>query len=114
METKLSNKKCVPCEKKGSMAFDAAEASRYAAEVPGWILGEDAKKITREFTLKDFLGAMDFINAVADIAEAEGHHPDIYIFYNKVRLELSTHSVGGLSENDFIMAAKISDITRFH
>jgi 4a-hydroxytetrahydrobiopterin dehydratase len=114
MEAELAKKKCVPCEKKGASAFALAEAARYVAQVPGWILADDAKKITRSFEFKDFLGSMDFINAVADIAEAEGHHPDIYIFYNKVRLELYTHAVGGLSENDFIMAAKINGITRFH
>lgn len=58
-----------------------------------------------------FMLAIDFVKKVADIAEAEGHHPDIYIFYNLVRLELSTHSVGGLSENDFILAAKINSIS---
>lgn len=114
METELAKKKCVPCEKKGAKAFDPTEAERYAAQVPGWVLADDAGKISRTFKFKDFIGAMDFVQAVADIAEAEGHHPDIYIFYNTVRLELYTHSVGGLSENDFIVAAKINEILRFH
>jgi 4a-hydroxytetrahydrobiopterin dehydratase len=61
----------------------------------------------KEFKFVDFIGAINFVNLVADIAEEEGHHPDIHIFYNKVRLELSTHAIGGLSENDFILAAKI-------
>jgi 4a-hydroxytetrahydrobiopterin dehydratase len=67
------------------------------------------KKIIREFKFGDFKAAMGFVNEVAAVAEAEGHHPDIYIFYNLVRLELSTHAIGGLSENDFIMAAKIGE-----
>jgi len=60
---------------------------------------------------KDFVEAMKFVNKAAEIAEGEGHHPDMYIFYNKVRFDLSTHAVGGLSENDFILAAKIDAIS---
>ena len=64
-------------------------------------------KISKEYKFKDFIGAINFVEQVAEIAELEGHHPDIHIFYNKVLLELSTHAIGGLSENDFILAAKI-------
>ncbi len=74
---------------------------------PAWEISEDGKKISRKFKFKDFKEAMQFINKVADIAETEGHHPDLHIFYNKVVIELWTHTVGGLSENDFIMASKI-------
>ncbi len=77
-------------------------------ETPNWVLATDAKKISREFQFKDFQEAMAFINKAAVLAENEGHHPDIHIFYNRVKLELSTHAVGGLSENDFILAAKIN------
>lgn len=70
----------------------------------------DNKKIQKKFSFPDFLAAMTFVNRVADIAEQEGHHPDIHIFYNKVTIELSTHSIGGLSKNDFIVAAKIGGI----
>ncbi|MCU0660193.1 MAG: 4a-hydroxytetrahydrobiopterin dehydratase [Candidatus Pacebacteria bacterium] len=122
MDIELTKKKCQPCEKKGSKPFDQVEAERYVAEVPGWELSQvhsegqatPVLKISRTFEFKDFIGSMDFINAVADIAEAEGHHPDIYIFYNKVRLELYTHAIDGLSENDFIVAAKIHRIMQFH
>jgi 4a-hydroxytetrahydrobiopterin dehydratase len=114
MDTPLAKKKCVVCEKKGMPALDRAHSEAFLTQIPGWMLSDDAKKISREFTFKDFIGSMDFINAVADIAEAEGHHPDIYIFYNKVRLDLYTHAVDGLSENDFIVAAKINEITKFH
>jgi 4a-hydroxytetrahydrobiopterin dehydratase len=75
----------------------------------GWKMVE-GKKLQRQFSFGDFLGAMAFVNHVAKIAETEGHHPDIYIFYNKVRLELWTHASNGLTENDFILAAKIDEI----
>lgn len=84
-----------------------ADAQDYVDESHGWALGQDAKKISKEFKFKDFIGAINFVERVADVAEMEGHHPDIHIYYNKVLLELSTHSIGGLSENDFILAAKI-------
>jgi len=104
--TDLLNKKCVPCE--GEVKpLSRADAQDYADEVPGWVLDEKALKISKEFKFKDFVEAIDFVGRVADIAEEEGHHPDIHIFYNKVLLELSTHSIDGLSENDFILAAKI-------
>lgn len=84
------------------------EAIRLAAEVNDWDLASDTKSISKEFTFKDFKEAVAFINKVAEVAEEQGHHPDIYCFYNKVKLQLSTHAVKGLSNNDFIMAAKIN------
>lgn len=87
--------------------FNKTKAEEFLAEVPGWTLDKDAKIIAKEFKFQDFIGAVNFVERVADVAEMEGHHPDIHIFYNKVLLELSTHSIGGLSENDFIVAAKI-------
>lgn len=105
--TDLLKKKCVPCEGKGIKPFERAQAEEYMAQVSGWVLGEDAKKISKEYKFKDFIGAINFVNSVADIAESEGHHPDIHVKYNKVLLELSTHAIGGLSENDFIVAAKV-------
>ena len=101
----LTTKKCKPCTG-GMPALGGQEAQRYMASVLGWELEED-KKIKKEFRFKDFLGAMSFVNKVAALAENEGHHPSILILYNKVRITLSTHAVSGLSENDFIMAAKI-------
>ena len=102
----LLKKKCVPCEG-GAKPLIRSEAEDYLAEVSGWVLDQDAKKISKEFKFKDFIGAINFVERVADVAEMEGHHPDIHIHYNKVLLELSTHAIGGLSENDFIVAAKI-------
>lgn len=102
----LINQKCIPCEVGGSPL--AAEAvQRYLSELKtGWA-GLENKKIQREFKFKNFKEAMVFVNRVAELAEAEGHHPDMHIFYNAVRIELWTHAVNGLSENDFILAAKI-------
>ena len=100
----IFQKKCVPCEG-GVSPLSAQVARSYHTEVPHWKLQE--KSIAREFIFKDFSEAMDFVNKVAKIANEENHHPDIHIFYNKVSFELTTHAIDGLSENDFIMAAKI-------
>ncbi|MES2023331.1 MAG: 4a-hydroxytetrahydrobiopterin dehydratase [Patescibacteria group bacterium] len=108
-QNNLANKKCVACEGKGIKPLDKEQAEGYLFEIFGWTLDKESKMIYKEFKFKDFIGSINFINQVADIAEMEGHHPDIHIKYNKVLLELSTHSIGGLSENDFIVAAKIDD-----
>jgi 4a-hydroxytetrahydrobiopterin dehydratase len=100
----LHQKKCVPCES-GGTPMPSEDVRRGLAQVPGWLL--DGKKIRREYVFKDFVDAMKFVNQVAVLAEVEGHHPDLQIHWNKVLVELWTHSVGGLSENDFILAAKI-------
>ena len=103
----LLKKRCVPCEGKGIKPLGRVDAQNYLDEVSGWVLDDKAQKISKEFKFKDFIGAINFVERVADIAEAEGHHPDIHVYYNKVVLELWTHAIGGLSENDFILAAKI-------
>ena len=102
----LLKKKCVPCEA-GGKPLSRTDAQDYTDEVFGWTLSEDAKKISKEFKFQDFIGAINFVERVADVAEMEGHHPDIHVHYNKVLLELWTHKIGGLSENDFILSAKI-------
>jgi 4a-hydroxytetrahydrobiopterin dehydratase len=102
----LLQKKCVACEG-GVKPFDRAQAEEYLSKVPGWTLSEDGKTISKEYRFQDFLGAMNFVDNLAELAESEGHHPDIHIFYNRVRLDLSTHAIKGLSENDFIIAAKV-------
>ncbi|MCL4405668.1 MAG: 4a-hydroxytetrahydrobiopterin dehydratase [Firmicutes bacterium] len=83
--------------------------SEYLKDLPGWV-SDNAIMIRKEFKFKDFKQAMSFVNKIADVAEAEGHHPDIYIFYSMVRIELTTHAIGGLSENDFILATKINNL----
>jgi len=74
-----------------------------------WSVSEDTKRIKRSFSFPDFASALKFVNTVGEIAEKEGHHPDIELTYGNVVVHLSTHSIGGLSENDFIMAAKIDE-----
>jgi len=103
----LTQKHCVPCEG-GDPPLPQNKEDELIAQVPSWqLLRDEARKIRRQFKFKNFKEAVSFVNKVADIAETEGHHPDIKIVYNKVQLDLFTHAVGGLSENDFIMAAKI-------
>ena len=87
------------------------DAQDYLDESHDWTLSKDAKKISKKYKFKDFIGAINFINNVAELAESEGHHPDIHIHYNKVLLELTTHAIGGLSENDFIVAAKVDAVS---
>lgn len=99
-------------ERKGTPPLAREEAERLRRETPDWALGEDGKTIQRQFTLKDFKEAVAFIQAVAEVADAEDHHPDIFNRYKKVTLTFSTHSVGGLSENDFILAAKTDRLHR--
>ena len=100
----LTQKRCVPCEG-GVPSLAKEEVERLLAQVSGWSFS--GKWITKEFKFKNFVEAMKFVNRVADIAEAEGHHPDIHIHYNRVRFDIWTHAIDGLSENDFILAAKI-------
>jgi len=92
----------------GMRALSPEEAEALAREVPAWTRKENA--IERELQFEDFQEAMDFVNDVADLAQEQDHHPDLYISYDKVRLELSTHKLGGLSKNDFIMAAKVDEL----
>jgi len=106
---KLKDMKCVVCEG-GVEPISKPDAQRLIMEVEGWNMDAKAKVISKEFQFKNFDKAMDFVNSVADIAEQEGHHPDITILYDKVLLKLSTHAIKGLSENDFILAAKINSI----
>ncbi|KKU91515.1 MAG: Pterin-4-alpha-carbinolamine dehydratase [Candidatus Jorgensenbacteria bacterium GW2011_GWA1_48_11] len=112
----MLSKKCVPClpaqaGEGGTPALSPAAAKGLLKEAPNWVLDSGAKKISREFDCKDFRGSTAFVNKVAVLAESEGHHPDIHIFYDKVRLELSTHAADGLTENDFILAAKINALS---
>lgn len=105
----LNQKKCVPCEV-GGVALSPDEARALMEQTRHWSLVQDAKKISREFLFKNFKEALQFVNMVGDIAEEEGHHPEIYLSWGKVIVELWTHAVNGLSENDFIVAAKIDQL----
>lgn len=102
----LAAKSCVPC--RGGVAPLTAQAAReLAASTPAWRLESDATRLSRRFEFRDFVEAMKFVNRVADLAEREGHHPDVAIHWNLVDLTLWTHKIGGLHENDFILAAKV-------
>lgn len=103
----LASRGCVPC-RGGVPALTATEAQALAARTPGWSLAEGARRLQRSFEFRDFLEAMKFVNRVAEVAEQEGHHPDFAIHWNKVELTLWTHKIGGLHENDFILAAKVN------
>lgn len=105
-QKQLLKKKCIPCEA-GGKPLARADAQDYLDELIGWTMNEEATKISKEYKFQDFIGAINFVERVADVAEEEGHHPDIHVHYNKVTLELWTHKVGGLTENDFIIAAKV-------
>ncbi len=104
----LASKKCRPCEGT-TPPLSGEEADKFLTQVFGWELAEGLK-IKKEFKFKNFLSSMEFVNKVAGIAENEGHHPAIFINYNKVRITCATHAIGGLSENDFILAAKIDNL----
>jgi 4a-hydroxytetrahydrobiopterin dehydratase len=107
----LANKKCVPCTE-GTESFAPDTVHVYLLDTPGWE-SVDNTKITRTFKFKNFVEAVSFVNSVADIAESEGHHPDVHITnYNVVTLELTTHKVKGLTENDFILAVKINQLAK--
>lgn len=105
----LAAEKCVPCEGDAQpLSRDEAEAS--IATLSAWMLWPDGKTISRSFKFKNFADAFAFATKVAALAEDEGHHPDLLISWGRVEIELSTHSIGGLSHNDFILAAKIDNI----
>lgn len=90
---------------RGAIPLSADVAKKYQPEIPQWSLTDGA--IAREFRFRDFQHAMGFVNRIAGIASTQDHHPDIFISYNKVRLTLTTHKIGGLTLNDFIVAAKV-------
>ena len=102
----LAKAKCVPCEG-GVDPIGIEEAERYLKQLKlDWTI-VDGKKIRHRFDFKSFREAIDFVDKIADVAEAEGHHPDIFISYTKVTLELWTYAINGLFKNDFILAAKV-------
>ena len=107
--TTLAEKKCKPCQK-GGAPLKGEALTRYAEQVdPEWDV-VDEHHLAREFTFDDFQQALAFVNQVGELAEQEDHHPDIYLTFGKARIELWTHKVGGLHENDFVLAAKIDSL----
>jgi 4a-hydroxytetrahydrobiopterin dehydratase len=107
--TELVSKRCVPCEG-GVPALSPHEVKKLLAEVEGWSLASDGKRISRTFKFKNYWQTMAFVNAVAWIAHQEDHHPDLEVFYDRCVVSYSTHAIDGLSENDFICAAKVSQL----
>ena len=106
----LTTKKCVPCEG-GVAKYTPDEARGQLATLSGWRLTHDGQRIRRDWLVNDFVAGMEFFNRVADLAEQEGHHPDMHLWgYRNVWIEIWTHAIGGLSENDFILAAKIDQL----
>ena len=110
---KLFEKKCISCEGNIS-AFDYSEIHKYLKKVNDWEVKEDNKKnylLEKKFKFKNFLSSQKFINLIGDISEKEGHHPDISFGWGYAKIKICTHAINGLSENDFILAAKIDRIS---
>lgn len=112
----LRDRRCVPCEG-GDPPLDETAVKTLGAQLTGWTVGAAAddkgkphKQLTKSFKFGDFLGSMAFVDRMAALAEEEGHHPDFAVHYSQVDVTLWTHAVGGLSENDFILASKIDAI----
>ncbi|TWU60114.1 putative pterin-4-alpha-carbinolamine dehydratase [Rubripirellula tenax] len=108
----LTKKSCVPCEG-GVPIIDAAAAKPYLAALPDWSLDEAGTMISRQTNCGNFVKAMKLLGQVAEVAEDQQHHPDLHLTgYRHVRIDLTTHAIGGLSENDFIVAAKIDEVLK--
>ena len=108
----LLNKKCAPCDG-GILAFDIAEIHKYQKKVDGWHLKKNKKNIyflEKNFIFENFINSQNFIDKVGKISEKEGHHPDISFGWGYAKIIITTHAIEGLSENDFILAAKIDQI----
>ena len=105
----LTNKKCKPCEG-GIPPLNPQEIAEFKKQISNEWKVTDNKKITKEYLFVNYAHTMDFVNKVAVLAEEEGHHPVMHVYYSKVLVELWTHAINGLSENDFIMAAKIDNL----
>ena len=106
----LTAKKCVPCEG-GVAKYSLDEARAQLGTLAGWRLTHEGQRIRKDWTVKNFMAGLDFFRRVAEVAEDEGHHPDLHLEgYRNLWIELYTHAIGGLSENDFILAAKIDKL----
>ena len=111
--TNLKDKKCAPCEG-GVIPFDISEIHQYQKKVDGWDISKDTKGIfflSKKFNFNNFIKSQKFVNKVAEISENEGHHPDILFGWGYAEIKITTHAIEGLSENDFILAAKIDQLT---
>jgi 4a-hydroxytetrahydrobiopterin dehydratase len=106
----LTTKKCVPCEG-GVDACPLPFVTEQLEKLPGWYLTHDGQRIRKDWTVENFVAGLKFFERVGVVAEAEAHHPDLHLeSYKNVSIEIWTHAIGGLSENDFILAAKIDEL----
>ena len=108
----LVSKKCVPCEG-GVLPFDISEIHKYQKKVDGWELKKNEKNVfflEKKFIFKNFISSQNFVNKIGEISEKENHHPDISFGWGYAKIIVTTHAIEGLSENDFILAAKIDQI----
>ncbi len=105
MSTELAEKKCIPC-RGGTPPLTAEEIRPLLEQLNDWT-AEGNKKLIKSYKFKNFIEPVAFVNAIAQVAEAEGHHPDLYVRWGEVRAYIWTHKIDGLTESDFIMAAKI-------
>ncbi len=111
MSTPLSEQHCVVC-KPGTPTLPAAEIDQLRLQVPGWevVVRAGHLTLTRTLRFKGFMPGVEFVDEIADIAETEGHHPDLHLSYGSLRVELWTHAAGGLTRNDFVLAARIDQL----
>ena len=105
----LTEKSCIPCQG-GMLPLNLEEAEHLLAQTPGWSLTQNGTRLERRFTFQGFSAALDFVNRLGDIAEREGHHPDICFGWGYATVVYYTHKIGGLHENDFVMAAKTNEL----
>jgi 4a-hydroxytetrahydrobiopterin dehydratase len=111
MSEPLAKRRCAQCEDKNIPPMEESAAKELMKELgSGWLLVDGGKLLAKSFKFKNFVQTMEFVNKIAAIAEEQGHHPDMTVGYNTLGVELMTHAIGGLSENDFIVAAKIDEI----
>lgn len=109
MTEQLIEKRCIPCEG-GVAALDKETANKLLSQLTDWTCNEDASLITRKYAFNNFSRTMQFVNAVAWVANREGHHPDMEVGYNYCTIHFTTHAANGLTENDFICAAKVDNL----
>tara|TARA_Y100001970_G_scaffold164487_1_gene200979 strand:- start:936 stop:1274 length:339 start_codon:yes stop_codon:yes gene_type:complete len=111
--TELKDKKCIPCEG-GIPGFNISEIHKYLKMVDGWEVKADSDNVyylIKDFKFKNFIESQNFINKVGEIAEKEGHHPDIWFGWGYAKIKIFTHAIKGLHESDFVLAAKVDAIT---
>ncbi len=109
MRSELAKKTCEPC-RGGIPPMTPDEAKAHLDQVPGWELNADATRLERTFSFGNFGDALDFVNEIGEMAETEGHHPEIHFGWGYCKVEIFTHKIGGLHQNDFILAAKINEV----